>query len=166
VKPAYALIAAMSKNGVIGQGDQIPWHAEGEQALFKKITLGATVIMGRKTFDSIGRALPKRNNLVITRSPQRNVPGIVFLSSIEAALAHAAKLGAPIFIIGGGEIYKRTIDSAAALHLTTIEITVDGDVYFPDFDIDRFNLVDTQHFETNLAYSYRHYIVKPEKEMV
>lgn len=154
----------MSKNGVIGQGEEIPWHAEGEQALFRRITLGASVIMGRKTFDSIGRALPKRNNLVVTRQPQGDIEGITFCSGIDAALDEAERLGAPIFIIGGGEIYERTINAASELHLTTIDITVDGDVFFPSFDVDRFNLVDEQHFETNLAYSYRHYIVKQKKD--
>ena len=157
---SYALIAAMSRNRVIGRGDDIPWVAKGEQALFKKITSGGTVIMGRKTFDSIGRPLPKRHNIVITRKPRGNNDQLDFCESVEAALELAASLARPIFVIGGGEIYARTIDHAAALHLTTIDIDVEGDVYFPTFDETAFNLVDTQHFETNLKYSYRHYLAK------
>lgn len=157
---SYALIAAMSRNRVIGRGDDIPWVAKGEQALFKKITSGGTVIMGRKTFDSIGRPLPKRHNIVITRKLRDNTDQLDFCESVEAALELAASLARPIFVIGGGEIYARTIDHAAALHLTTIDIDVEGDVYFPTFDETAFNLVDTQHFETNLKYSYRHYLAK------
>lgn len=157
---SYALIAAMSRNRVIGRGDDIPWVAKGEQALFKKITSGGTVIMGRKTFDSIGRPLPKRHNIVITRKLRDNTDQLDFCESVEAALELAASLARPIFVIGGGEIYTRTIDHAAALHLTTIDIDVEGDVYFPTFDETAFNLVDTQHFETNLKYSYRHYLAK------
>ena len=157
---SYALIAAMSRNRVIGRGDDIPWVAEGEQALFKKITSGGTVIMGRKTFDSIGRPLPKRHNIVITRQPRGDANQLDFCGSVEAALELASTIVRPIFVIGGGEIYARTIDHAAALHLTTIDIDVEGDVYFPTFDDALFNLVDTQHFETNLKYSYRHYTAK------
>jgi len=150
----------MSQNRVIGRGDDIPWVAKGEQALFKKITSGGTVIMGRKTFDSIGRPLPKRHNIVITRKPRGNTDQLDFCKSVEAALELAATLARPTFIIGGGEIYARTINHASALHLTTIDIDVEGDVYFPTFDEAAFNLVDTQHFETNLKYSYRHYTAK------
>jgi len=150
----------MSRNRVIGRGDDIPWVAKGEQALFKKITSGGTVIMGRKTFDSIGRPLPKRHNIVITRKPRGNTDQLDFCKSVEAALELAATLARPTFIIGGGEIYARTINHASALHLTTIDIDVEGDVYFPTFDEAAFNLVDTQHFETNLKYSYRHYTAK------
>jgi len=160
VNTSYSLIAAMSRNRVIGRGDDIPWVAKGEQALFKKITSGGTVIMGRKTFDSIGRPLPKRHNIVITRKPRGNTDQLDFCKSVEAALELAATLARPTFIIGGGEIYARTINHASALHLTTIDIDVEGDVYFPAFDEAAFNLVDTQHFETNLKYSYRHYTAK------
>jgi len=160
VNTSYSLIAAMSRNRVIGRGDDIPWVAKGEQALFKKITSGGTVIMGRKTFDSIGRPLPKRHNIVITRKPRGNTDQLDFCKSVEAALELAATLARPTFIIGGGEIYARTINHACALHLTTIDIDVEGDVYFPTFDEAAFNLVDTQHFETNLKYSYRHYTAK------
>ena len=160
MKTSYALIAAMSRNRVIGRGDDIPWVAKGEQALFKKITSGGTVIMGRKTFDSIGRPLPKRHNIVITRKPRGDADQLDFCGSVEAALELAATLARPIFVIGGGEIYARTINNASALHLTTIDIDVEGDVYFPTFDEAAFNLVDTQHFETNLKYSYRHYTAK------
>jgi len=160
VNTSYSLIAAMSQNRVIGRGDDIPWVAKGEQALFKKITSGGTVIMGRKTFDSIGRPLPKRHNIVITRKPRGNTDQLDFCKSVEAALELAATLARPTFIIGGGEIYARTINHASALHLTTIDIDVEGDVYFPTFDEAAFNLVDTQHFETNLKYSYRHYTAK------
>jgi len=160
VNTSYSLIAAMSRNRVIGRGDDIPWVAKGEQALFKKITSGGTVIMGRKTFDSIGRPLPKRHNIVITRKPRGNTDQLDFCESVEARLDLAANLARPTFIIGGGEIYARTINHASALHLTTIDIDVEGDVYFPTFDEAAFNLVDTQHFETNLKYSYRHYTAK------
>ena len=157
---SYSLIAAMSQNRVIGRGDDIPWVAKGEQALFKKITSGGTVIMGRKTFDSIGRPLPKRHNIVITRKPRGNTDQLDFCGSVEAALELAATLARPTFVIGGGEIYARTINHASAIHLTTIDVDVEGDVYFPTFDEAAFNLVDTQHFETNLKYSYRHYTAK------
>lgn len=160
MKTSYALIAAMSRNRVIGRGDDIPWVAKGEQALFKKITSGGTVIMGRKTFDSIGRPLPKRHNIVITRQPRGDADQLDFCGSVEAALELAATIARPIFVIGGGEIYARTINHASAIHLTTIDIDVEGDVYFPTFDEAAFNLVDTQHFETNLKYSYRHYTAK------
>ena len=151
-----ALIAAQSENRVIGNGPDIPWRVKGEQALFKKITLGGVLIMGRKTFESIGRPLPGRTTIIVTRNPDYQVDGCLSATSVDAAIARAADTGDPVFIAGGGQLYEQTIDQADELHLTTIHTTVDGDVLFPHVP-DDFMLVSEESFESNINYTYRFY---------
>ena len=151
-----ALIAAQAENRVIGRGLEIPWKAKGEQALFKEITRGGTLIMGRKTYDSIGRPLPGRETIVVTGNPTFSAEGCHTASGLAEALEAAHRLGKPIFIAGGGELYRQALDLADAVHLTTIHTKVDGDVYFPVLP-DDFHLVREERFSTNLDYTYRYF---------
>ena len=151
-----ALIAAQSENRVIGAGNSIPWRVKGEQKLFRDLTLGGTLIMGRKTWDSIGRPLPGRNSVVVSRQPGLSLEGATAVTSVEAALDAAESLGAPCFIAGGGDLYAQTIGIADAIHLTTIAMTVDGDVLFPEVP-DDFELVSEHLYESNINYTYRRF---------
>ncbi len=155
-----SIIAARAKNNVIGAGPDIPWQAKGEQKLFKDITLGGTLIMGRKTFESIGRPLPGRETIIITRSDNYSQQNCHVASSIEEALEIATTLGKPVFIAGGGEIYAQAISRATDIHLTTIDVAPEGDVFFPEFAIDAFELVAEEHFSTNLEYTYQHFRIR------
>ena len=107
-----SLVAAKSENGVIGNGNEIPWRAKGEQKLFKEITMGGVLIMGRKTYDSIGKPLPGRETIVISRGTKNYPDPIKICSTLSLALESAAQLKKPIFVIGGGEVYSQAISLA------------------------------------------------------
>ena len=155
-----AIIAAMSKNRIIGNGPDIPWKVKGEQKLFRDITLGGTLIMGRKTYESIGRPLPGRTTIIVTRQDEYRAEGCIICGNLEEALSTAKTLGKPAFVAGGGEIYQQTIGRADEIHLTVIDTQANGDVLFPEFDENRFEAVREQHFESNINYTYIHYVRK------
>ena len=150
------MVAAQSENQVIGRGLEIPWKVKGEQALFKKITINGTLIMGRKTFQSIGRPLPGRTTIVVSRDPDLAITGCETSTSLELAIARAAEINKPIFIAGGGELYRQALDIADEIHLTTIHTKVEGDVLFPEVPAN-FRLVEEKAFTSNLNYTYRHF---------
>ncbi|PJG57708.1 type 3 dihydrofolate reductase [Aeromonas cavernicola] len=130
-----SMIAAMAHNRVIGKDNQMPWHLPADLAHFKRVTLGKPVLMGRKTFESIGRPLPGRRNLVISRNPSYQAEGIEVVGSVEAALALLAG-GAveELMVIGGGHLYSEMLPRANYLYLTQIDLAAEGDTCFPAFD--------------------------------
>lgn len=127
------MIAAMANNRVIGKDNDMPWHLPADLQHFKKVTLGKPVIMGRKTFESIGRALPGRRNIVISRNLDYTQEGIEVVTSPEAALS-AVEDSDEIMIIGGGHIYDIFLPYAQRLYLTFIDLEVEGDTQFPDYE--------------------------------
>ena len=151
-----AIVAAQAENQVIGRGLEIPWKVKGEQALFKRITLNGTLIMGRKTYQSIGRPLPGRTTIVVSRNPDFAITGCETSTSLELAIARAIEINKPIFIAGGGELYRQALVIVDEIHLTTIHTKVDGDILFPDVP-DNFNLVEEKTFTSNINYTYRHF---------
>jgi dihydrofolate reductase len=155
------LIAARSENNVIGSGLEIPWRVKGEQRLFKEVTLGHTLIMGRKTFDSIGKALPGRDTVIITSQSDLKVPDCHIATSLDQGLDIANGLRGDVFVAGGGEIYRQTIDLADGIHLTTIHTVVEGDIYFPGFDRNQFEVVVSHRYESNINYTYEFLIRRP-----
>ena len=123
---------AVSQNWCIGQNNQLPWHQKSDLAYFRNITKGKTVIMGRKTFLSLGKPLPNRTNIVVTRQKDFNVPeGCVVVSSLKKAIDICPK-DEESFIIGGGQIYKQSIDNADKIELTRVHTTIDADTFFPE----------------------------------
>lgn len=152
-----AIVVARARNNVIGKGSEIPWRVKGEQKLFKEITLGGTLIMGRKTFESIGRPLPGRETIIVTRNPEYEAPGCQIASDLEEALKQAEVLARPTYIVGGGEIYRAALPVADAVHISDIDTEVEGDVTFPEFPTDEFRLVREQGYESNINYTYRYY---------
>jgi dihydrofolate reductase len=138
--PRLVLVAAVAENGVIGRDGDMPWRLPGDLKHFKALTLGKPVIMGRRTFDSIGRRpLPGRPNIVLTRDPAFRAEGVRVASSIETALGiakeEAARLNADeIAVIGGSTLYAETLPRADRLYLTEVHASPEGTVRFPDFD--------------------------------
>ena len=133
--PRITLIAAVAKNRVIGAGNALPWRLPGDLKRFKALTLGHPVIMGRKTWESLGRPLPGRTNIVVSRSSELAVPGARLVGSLAEALAEAAAMpGDEVFIIGGAEIYRLALPLAQRLQLTEIDQDFAGDVHFPTVD--------------------------------
>ena len=126
-------IVAMTRNRVIGKGNKIPWLLPGEQKWFKETTMGHPVLMGRKTFESIGRPLPGRHNIVVTRSGKIGGVEIVRdLTEFNPALYEAN--GRDVFVIGGSEIYRALLPKCDAIYVTMVKQEYDGDTYFPEFE--------------------------------
>lgn len=131
------LIVAMAANRVIGRDNGIPWHIPGEQRRFRELTMGHSLVMGRLTYLSIGRPLPGRKTVVITRRPDYRPPGCLVACGVPEALAACA--GAEkVFIAGGGEIFRQTMHLADAIYLTTLHREVAGDILFPPFSEEDF----------------------------
>ncbi len=128
-----SLIVAMARNGVIGRDNALPWRLAEDLRRFKAATLGKPILMGRKTFESIGHALPGRTNLVLTRNRSWTAPGAVVVHSVEAALALAGD-AAELVVIGGAEIFRLVMPFARRIYLTHVHAEVPGDTYFPAFD--------------------------------
>ena len=142
-----ALIVAVARNGVIGKDGDLPWHVSEDLKHFKKTTNGHVIIMGRKTHDSIGRALPRRRNIVVTRQPDLRFAGCETANDLEEAIALARTTDACPFIIGGASLYEEALPIATELHLTTIDQDVEGDTYFPT-DLTDFEEVESRAGET------------------
>jgi len=133
------LVVAVAQNGVIGRDGDLPWRLPSDLKRFKQLTLGKPVVMGRKTWDSIGRPLPGRPNIVVTRDASFAAPGATVVSSLDEGLAVAQReaeaLGVDeICVIGGGQIYAQVFDRADILHVTRVEADVAGDTRFPAID--------------------------------
>jgi dihydrofolate reductase len=131
--PRITLIAAVARNGVIGRNGAIPWRIPGDLPRFKRITMGHPVIMGRRTWESLGRPLPGRRNIVISRTPGFTPAGAEVFESLEGALAACAD-SPEVFVIGGTEAYREALAVADRLLLTEIDADIEGDAYFPPFD--------------------------------
>lgn len=128
-------IVAKSKNNVIGKDNKMPWHISEDLKYFKKITSGHAIILGRKNYESIGRPLPKRLNIIVTRDKSFRCPGCIIVHSIENALKIAFENNEnEVFIIGGGEIYKQTTMYWDKMYITEINHEFDGDIFFPNID--------------------------------
>jgi dihydrofolate reductase len=143
--PRIALIAAMARNRVIGSRGAIPWTVPGEQLFFKRTTLGHTVVMGRKTYDSIGRALPGRTNIVISRRSDLRPEGCLMARSLQEALALCPAGESDLFIIGGGQLYEAALCLADRIYLTVIPVAVEGDAFFPEIPAGEFAVAASEH---------------------
>lgn len=131
-RPEVVLIAAVARTGAIGKENALPWRLKGDLAHFKKSTHGHPIVMGRKTWDSLGRPLPGRRNLVITRNPAFDATGAEVFGSPEEALQAVADID-KVFVIGGAELYRQMLDRADRLLLTEVQADVEGDAHFPPF---------------------------------
>ena len=132
-KPRISVIAALARNGVIGIENRLPWRLPEDLAHFKALTLNHPILMGRKTFESLGRPLPGRTNIVITRNPDYHPDGCLVAASIPSAIA-LCKDADEVFFIGGAELYVQAIPLADRLYLTEVDIEAEGDAWFPDYD--------------------------------
>ncbi|MDP2607824.1 MULTISPECIES: type 3 dihydrofolate reductase [unclassified Oceanobacter] len=134
-----SLIVALSRNHTIGLDNQLPWHLPGDLKYFRDSTMGKPVVMGRKTHESIGRALPGRANIVISRQPDYQADGVAVVDSLECAIELAARLALQTdadeaMIMGGAEIYRQVLPLVERMYLTEVDADIEGDAFFPDFD--------------------------------
>ncbi len=131
-KPLISIIVAMANNRVIGKDNDMPWHLPADLKHFKSVTLGKPIIMGRKTYESIGRPLPGRQNIIVSRNSDYHIEGCDVVNSLEKAI-ELVKDVEEVMIIGGGKLYAQALTSADRLYLTFIDLDVDGDTQFPDY---------------------------------
>ncbi|MCD2449824.1 dihydrofolate reductase [Methylicorpusculum oleiharenae] len=128
-----SIIVAMASNNAIGINNQLPWHLSADLKRFKKITMGAPIIMGRHTFESIGRPLPGRTNIIISRNPLYQQPGCLIFNDPDAALAHYTNEH-EVFVIGGASLYKTILPIADIIYLTEVKQSFEGDTFFPEIN--------------------------------
>lgn len=131
--PRVTLVVAATDDGVIGKAGGLPWHLPADLAHFKRVTMGHPIVMGRRTYASIGRALPGRLNVVVTRDRTFAAPGVVVAHSLDEALT-ACGDAPELMVIGGGELYRETLPRATRVHLTRVHAAIDGDTHFPALD--------------------------------
>lgn len=160
-----ALIVAASQNNVIGLDNQLPWHLPEDLQYFKAVTMGKPILMGRKTYDSIGRPLPGRTNIVLTRDPKWSAEGVEVVNSLDEALAASSKacelVGADeLMVIGGEQIYRKFLPVANKLYLTRVEAKVEGDAFFPEIDQDQWQQVAEKTPEKIGNFDYRFLVLE------
>lgn len=152
-----SLIVAMSENRVIGREGQLPWRLSADLRRFKQLTMGHHLIMGRKTFESIGRVLPGRTSIVVTRQPGYRAQGVVVAPSLTDALRHAEQAGDDeAFVIGGGEIYRQILPATDRIYLTLVKAMVDGDTRFDELDYSAWKLVASEEHPADEKNAYNH----------
>jgi dihydrofolate reductase len=152
-----SLIAAMAENGIIGRGGQLPWRLSADLKRFKRLTTGHTVIMGRKTWESIGRPLPDRRMVVITRQSGYQADGVTIVGSLDEALAVAQSANEDdAFIIGGAEVYRLALPKADRLYITLVLADVAGDTKFPEVDWETWARIDTETVDADADNEYPH----------
>ncbi len=139
------MIAAVARNGVIGNGNAMPWRLPGDFAFFKRTTMGKPLVMGRATFESIGRPLPGRTNIVVSRRPGFQPDGVIVIDDLDAALEHAHAIAqadgaAEVMVGGGGEIYRQAMPRADRLYVTHVELEPEGDTRFPSISPEEWRL--------------------------
>lgn len=152
-----SLLVAASENNVIGKNNQLPWHLPNDLKYFKNLTWGMPILMGRKTFDSIGKPLPGRKSIVITRNKDWEYEGVDVVHSIEEAVQKAESYGVKeIFVIGGAEIFKTSLSAANRIYLTRIQQDFDGDVFFPEVSEKEWELTSSRYCEADEKNAYPH----------
>lgn len=155
-----SLIVAIAKNNVIGKENKLVWHMPADMRFFKNTTMGHTLIMGRKTFESFGKPLPGRKSIVITRQNDWQYEGVVVVHSLEDAIKVAPK-DEEVFIIGGAEIYRQAMPLCNKMYLTIIHHDFEGDTLFPDIDFSQWNLTSDEKYladeKNSYDYSFRVY---------
>lgn len=144
----------MAKNRVIGANNRIPWHVPGEQKLFRQITMGHHIVMGRKTYESIGRLLPGRTTVIVTRQPDYAVPGAIIAHSLHEAINAAARDN-EVFVIGGAELFREALPLADRMYLSLVNEEPQGDVFMPEFDTSEW-----QEIAADEHPGFRHVVLK------
>ena len=153
MRPSLEIVVAMTQDRVIGADNVLPWSLPEDQKLFRRLTLGNTVIMGAKTFHSIGAPLKGRHNIVLTKSLE--IDGVLVCRSFLEGLAKAWELGRPTFIIGGTELYRKALKIADGMHISWIRRSYPGNRYFPDFEMKEWLVIEKQAYKDFDYITYR-----------
>jgi len=159
-----AIIVAIAEGRVIGYGNALPWHLNADLKHFKALTMGQPIIMGRKTHESIGRALPGRMNIVVTRQTDYKIPKCTVSHSLDEAFVVAERESNTAFVIGGAELYAQTLPRADCIYVTEIHSQFKGDTYFPDFDRNQWREVSREEGVVDENNPYAHTFVTLVRE--
>jgi len=157
-----SIVVAVARNGVIGRDNRLPWHLPDDLAHFKRITMGHPVVMGRRTYESIGRPLPGRLNIVVSRNPDFRAPGCIVVPSLEDAW-RAAGDADDAFVIGGTSLFEAALASADVIHLTEVEADVEGDTYLPPFDRGSWRETEVSRHAADARHAYPFQILRLER---
>jgi len=161
--PHISLIVAMDENRLIGSNNQLPWHLPADLAFFKSTTMGKPIIMGRKTFESIGKPLPGRRNIVVTRDPAFSANGCDIADGIDAALSYCSN-DEEVMLIGGASLYQQTIALATRMYITRIHHHFDGDTWFPEFEDNDWKIESQQDCNADQSNPFAYSFVKFVRE--
>ena len=150
-----SIIAAMDKNRVIGKDGNLPWHISSDLKNFKKITMGKPILMGRKTHESIGRVLPGRENIILTKKRNYSAEGCIVKNSLDEVLSNCKKVS-ELIVMGGATLYEQTLDKAEKLYITEVRACIEGDIFFPEYDPDQWLEISRNSFKAdeNNEYDY------------
>ena len=148
-----SIIVAAAQNGAIGSDNRLPWHLPDDLKRFKALSLGKPIVMGRRTFDSIGRPLPGRTNIVVSRQAGLAIEGALVVQSLDAALAAAGSV-TEIVVIGGAEIFRQALPRADTIHMTRVHARVAGDVFFPELDAEQWREANVEHHAADERHQY------------
>ena len=148
-----SIIVAVAENGAIGSGNRLPWHLPDDLKRFKALSLGKPVVMGRRTFESIGRPLPGRPNIVISRQGGLAIDGVRVAHSLDEALAAAGSVP-EVVVIGGAQIFRQVLPRTDTIHLTRVHARVDGDVFFPELDPAKWRETAVEHHAADERHRY------------
>ena len=161
-----SLIVAFSENGVIGFEGDMPWKLSADLKRFKRLTMGHPMIMGRNTYESIGRLLPGRTTIILTRNDQYQVPGALLAKNLEHAMEFASA-DQEIFVVGGGQVYQHALPLAERIYATRIHVALQGDTYFPDMNWEQWELVEsTAHAadeKNQYPFTFENYVRKTDR---
>ena len=158
-----SLVVAVARNGVIGRDNQLPWRLPADLAFFKRITMGHPVVMGRRTYESIGKPLPGRHNIVVSRNPGYRAPGCTVVNSLDAAY-EAAGPAEEVCVIGGSAIFEEALRDADRVYFTDVEADVEGDTYFPEFDRSEWRETELMRQEADERHPYPFRILQLDRE--
>ncbi|WP_206367132.1 dihydrofolate reductase [Sphingobacterium sp. SGG-5] len=147
------LIVAAAENNAIGKDNQMPWHLPNDFKYFKNTTLEHSVVMGRKTFDSIGKPLPERRNIILTRDQNYTSPDVDVANSVDDVLTYCRD-EREIFVIGGANVYKQFISLAQKVHLTRVHTVIDGDAFFPELSENEWQLTSSKHHQKDGKHAF------------
>ncbi|RLJ16919.1 type 3 dihydrofolate reductase [bacterium endosymbiont of Escarpia laminata] len=161
--PTISLIWAMAENRVIGRNNQLPWHLSADLQHFKRLTLGKPIVMGRKTWESLPGLLPKRQHIVVTGNRDYRAEGALVVHSIDEAVA-AAGDAQEIMIVGGGAFYAQMLPQADRLYLTLVHMEVEGDAWFPEFDLSAWREVRREDFSADEKNRFAYSFITLERE--
>jgi dihydrofolate reductase len=158
-----SLIVAMASNRVIGINNQLPWHLSADLKRFRQITMGSPILMGRKTYESIGRPLPGRTNVIISRDPFYKQEGCLVFNDIETAIKNCCQKFQEIFVIGGSELYKSILPKADTLYVTLINKEFSGDAFFPEIDARHWAEVAREDIDNDPDAGFSYSFIRYEK---